>query len=195
MEETKEIKKDKKEEQKEETLAESVWDLLKTFMVCMILVSLFVNFVARPIRVQGSSMYPTLTSNALGFANVYGKKFGSLKRFDIAIIYLKDKKEYLVKRVIGLPGETVQYSNGTLQVNGKTIEEPFLDTPYRKNWGDGFMEDVSPVTLGEGEYFCLGDNRPSSRDSRYYGAFTDDQIIAKGAFIFYPFSEFGVKSW
>ncbi len=184
-----------KEEQKEETLLESAWDLLKTFMVCMILVSLFVNFVARPIRVEGNSMYPTLTSNALGFANVYGKKFGKLERFDIAIIYLKDRKEYLVKRVVGLPGETVQYVNGTLEVDGKPVEEPFLDTAYRNNWGNGFMDDVAPITLGEGEYFCLGDNRPASRDSRYYGPFAEDQIIAKGAFIFFPFSEFGVKSW
>ena len=78
---TTEEKKPKKETQ-EDSILESIWDLMKTFMECMIIVFLIVNFIARPIRVEGSSMYPTLHSNALGFANVYGKKFGTLKRFD-----------------------------------------------------------------------------------------------------------------
>ena len=190
---TTEEKKPKKEIQ-EDSILESIWDLMKTFMECMIIVFLIVNFIARPIRVEGSSMYPTLHSNALGFANVYGKKFGTLKRFDIAIIEVENRK-YLVKRIVGLPGETIQYVNGQLQVDGKTIEEPFLNTDYRANKEGIFMEDVSPITLGEDEYYCLGDNRPASRDSRYYGPFHASQIIAKGAFIFFPFNQFGVKSW
>lgn len=187
-------KQKQKKEQQEDSVLDSIWDLMKTFMECMVVVFLIVNFVARPIRVEGSSMYPTLHSNALGFANVYGKKFGKLERFDIAIIEVENRK-YLVKRIIGLPGETIQYSNGVLEVDGKPIEEPFLDTDYRANKEGTFMEDVSPITLGEGEYYCLGDNRPASRDSRYYGPFQNDQIIAKGAFIFFPFDQFGVKSW
>jgi signal peptidase I len=57
------------------------------------------------------------------------------------------------------------------------------------------MTDVEPLTLGEDEYYCLGDNRPASRDSRYYGPFREESIVAKGAFILYPFDQFGVKSW
>lgn len=186
---------EKKQDQKEETLLESLWDLLKTFMICMVSVFLFVNLIARPIRVQGNSMVPTLQSGSLGFANVYGIRLKQLKRFDIAIIYLSDKKEYLVKRVIGMPGDTIEYRDQKLYINSVETEEPFLDTPFHENWPGIFMEDVGPITLGEGEYFCLGDNRPASRDSRYYGAFTLDQIIAKGAFIFWPFDQAGVKAW
>ncbi|MBQ9327212.1 MAG: signal peptidase I [Solobacterium sp.] len=178
-----------------ETFLESVWDFIKTLMISMVIVFLVANFVARPIQVRGDSMYPTLESSSIGISNVLGRKMSGLKRFDIAIIYLKDKDEYLVKRVVGLPGETISYHGGTLYVNGEAVEEPFLDTWYRTQWGEPFMEDVEEITLEEGEYYCLGDNRPSSRDSRYYGPFYEEQIVAKGSFILYPFDQFGVKSW
>ena len=184
-----------KEEKKTESFWEEAWDFIKTLMISMAVVFLLSQFVVRPIRVKGSSMYPTLESNSMGIANVYGVRANDIKRFDIAIIYLPEKKEYLVKRVIGLPGETVQYSDGTLYINGTAMNEPFLDPEYVASFGSGFMPDVSPVTLGEGEYYCLGDNRPASRDSRYYGPFRRETILAKGAFIFFPFRDFGVKSW
>ena len=190
-----ESKPETKAQEKQETFWEEAWDFIKTLLISMAVVFLLSQFVVRPIRVQGSSMYPTLESNSLGIANVYGVKANDIRRFDIAIIYLPDKKEYLVKRVIGLPGETVQYTGGTLYINGTATEEPFFDPDYVKSFGSGFMADVEPITLGAEEYYCLGDNRPASRDSRYYGPFRKDTILAKGAFIFFPFRDFGVKSW
>lgn len=178
-----------------QTFWEEAWDFLKTLLISMAVVFLLSQFVIRPIRVQGSSMYPTLESNSLGVANVYGVRANDIQRFDIAIIYLSDKKEYLVKRVIGLPGETVSYQDGTLYINGEAMGEPFLNKAYADSFGTGFMDDVAPITLKEDEYYCLGDNRPASRDSRYYGPFRKDTILAKGAFIFFPFRDFGVKSW
>ena len=182
-------------EEKQETFWEEAWDFIKTLLISMAVVFLLSQFVVRPIRVKGSSMYPTLESNSLGIANVYSVRANNIQRFDIAIIYLSDKKEYLVKRVIGLPGETVQYSDGTLYIDGTAVNEPFFDEEYVKSFGNGFMSDVAPVTLGTDEYYCLGDNRPASRDSRYYGPFRRETILAKGAFIFFPFRNFGVKSW
>ena len=184
-----------KSEEKQETFLEAAWDFLKTLMVSMIVVFSITTFIARPIQVIGSSMFPTLQPNAIGLANILGRRMDGLKRFDIAIIYINEKKDYLVKRVIGLPGETISYEDGVLYVNGEATEEPFFDETYRNGYAGEFMTDVSPITLGEDEYYCLGDNRPSSRDSRYYGPFSDDMIVAKGALILWPFSEFGVKSW
>ena len=183
------------EENKTETFWEEAWDFLKTLLISMAVVFLLSQFVIRPIRVQGSSMYPTLESNSLGIANVYSVRANDIQRFDIAIIYLADKKEYLVKRVIGLPGDTVSYKDGTLYINGTAMDEPFLNRAYADSFGTGFMDDVAPITLKEDEYYCLGDNRPASRDSRYYGPFRRQTILAKGAFIFFPFRDFGVKSW
>lgn len=184
-----------KQEPKQETFLEGAWDFLKTLIISMIIVFGITNFIARPIQVVGRSMYPTLQPDAVGLANIFGRKTNGLKRFDIAIIYVDSKKDYLVKRVIGLPGETVAYRNGTLYINEEAVEEPFFDAEYVAGYEGEFMQDVEPFTLGEQEYYCLGDNRPASKDSRYYGPFTDDQIVAKGALILYPFNQFGVRSW
>ena len=182
-------------EKKQETLLDGAWDFLKTLMISMIIVFGITNFIARPIQLVGKSMYPTLPPDSIGLANIAGRKLSGLSRFDIAIIYVEEKKDYIVKRVIGLPGETVSYENGILKINGEAMEEPFLDTEFKNSYGEEFMQDISPLTLGENEYYCLGDNRPVSRDSRYYGPFTADQIVAKGALILFPLNQFGVRSW
>ena len=163
--------------------------------ICMALVLVVVNYVVRPIQVKGSSMYPTLENGSLGVSNLLGYHISGVKRFDIVIVYLENKKEYLVKRVVGLPNETIAYIDGRLYVNGEIVEEDFLDQNYRDSYEGEFMEDLEPITLGSDEYFCLGDNRPHSTDSRYYGPFKEEQILSKGAFIFYPFSHFGVQTW
>ncbi len=162
--------------------------------VCLALVLIVVNFILRPIQVKGSSMYPTLTSGSLGVSNLLGYRMDGVERFDIVIIYVQDKNEYLVKRCVGLPGETVSYSNQTLYINGEAVEEPFFDESYTSTY-DVFMEDMAEITLGDDEYFCLGDNRPHSTDSRVYGPFRKDEIVSKGVFIFFPFSGFGVQTW
>ena len=162
--------------------------------VCLAVVLVVVNFILRPIQVKGSSMYPTLTNGALGVSNLLGYRMDGIERFDIVIIYVKDKNEYLVKRCVGLPGETVAYRDQTLYINNEPVEEPFFDESYTSTY-DVFMEDLEEITLGEDEYFCLGDNRPRSTDSRVYGPFHKDEIVSKGVFIFFPFSGFGVQTW
>jgi signal peptidase I len=164
--------------------------------ICMTAVLLTVNYILRPIQVKGSSMYPTLTDGSVGVSNLLGYSMDGIRRFDIVIVYMEAKNEYLVKRCIGLPGETVSYSDGTLYINGEAMEEEFLETEYAVNFDEGiFMKDMEPVTLGEDEYLCLGDNRPHSTDSRYYGPFKKEQIVSKGIFILFPFSGFGVHTW
>ena len=184
-----------KTEPKQETFLEGAWDFLKTLVISMIIVFGITNFIARPIQVVGTSMFPTLQPDSIGMANILGRRTEGLKRFDIAIIYIRDKNEYIVKRVIGLPGETVSYQSGQLYINGEPFDEPFLEEEYVSTYGDSFMEDVEPVTLAENEYYCLGDNRPHSSDSRYYGPFKKDEIECRGVFIIYPFSNFGAKTW
>lgn len=170
-------------------------DFLKDVIICMAIVFLLVQFVVRPIQVKGSSMYPTLHDGSLGFSNILGFRTGGIKRFDIVIVYLDEKEEYIVKRVIGLPGETVAYSDGQLYINGEAVAEDFLDQDYVDSYNGYFMSDVDEITLGEDEYYCLGDNRPHSSDSRTYGPFHKSDILCKGVFIFLPFSDFGVETW
>lgn len=193
IEETRKNRKKKKTE-KSSALRE-VLSFLKDLAVSMAVILIICNFIVRPVRVYGDSMYPTLLDGGIGFSNVLGMKTGDLERFDIAIIYLPQKNEYLVKRVIGLPGETLSYKNGQLYINGEPIEEDFLDQAYVEECGQYFMSDVAPITLDEDEYYCLGDNRPASSDSRYYGPFKKENIRSKGVLILWPFTDFGLHTW
>lgn len=169
---------------------------LRDLVICALCVFLVVRYLYRPIEVIGNSMYPTLTDKSLGFSNLIGRNTQDIERFDIVIINIPEKNEYIVKRVIGMPGETVSYVSGQLYINGEAMAEDFFDEDYVSSYGQGaFMSNVDPITLGQDEYYCLGDNRPHSSDSRYYGPFKESQIISKGILILFPFSEFGVKTW
>lgn len=188
--------------EKEKTTSNSKHDLLEfgmTLVLSMAAVLLLVTYIVRPIRVEGNSMFPTLESDSLGFSNIIGLNTDGLKRFDIAVIRVTEgtSTKYLVKRIIGLPGETISYSGGILKVNGEEVDETFLNENYVTSYGGKgiFMSDVAEITLKDDEYYCLGDNRPNSRDSRYYGPFKRENIICKGAFILLPVKDFGVKSW
>ena len=189
------IRPSRQDQTRKSSAGSEVLAFVRDLIICMAIVLVITNFIARPVQVKGSSMYPTLNDSARGFSDVLGYKISGLKRFDIAIIYLPEKDEYLVKRVIGLPGETVSYANGQLYINGEAVDEPFIDEQYAESYGNAFMEDVPPVKLGKDEYYCLGDNRPHSSDSRYYGPFKKENIISKGIFIVWPFSQFGVETW
>ena len=182
----------KKKDNKEES---TIFSFFKEVFIALAVVLIIVNFVVRPIQVKGSSMYNTLEDGYFGVSDLIGYRLTGLKRFDIVIVYLAEKKEYLIKRVIGLPGETVEYRNNQLYINGEPVEEPFLDVSYTSTYHGTFTGDFKTEKLGEDEYFCMGDNRPHSSDSRYYGAFHKSDIVSKGVFIIYPFKAFGVYTW
>lgn len=168
---------------------------LRSFAIFVLAWLIVSNYIVLPIQVQGSSMYPTLEDKASGLSNLLGKETSNIERFDIVIINIKGENKRIVKRVIGLPGETVSYQNGKLSINGEPRQETFLNQAYVESYKGTFMTDVAPITLGADEYYCLGDNRPHSSDSRYYGAFKAEDITAKGIFILFPFHQFGVKTW
>lgn len=182
-------------DKKTDSFAQDFFSFVKDIAISLCIVFLVIHFLVRPVQVKGNSMYPTLKNGDFAFSNVLGMKTGKIRRFDIVIIHIPEKNEYIVKRVIGLPGETVEYSSGQLYINGEPVDEPFLDQDYVSQYGNTFMSDVSPVTLGEEEYYCLGDNRPNSSDSRVYGPFSKDRIASKGLCILFPFSDFGLKTW
>lgn len=129
-------------------------------------------------------MYPTLHDGDRGFSFIITRNI-NIERFDICVIDPDNIDYLLVKRVIGLPGETIEYIDNKLYVNGQYIEEDFLND-------DVYTNDFK-VTLNENEYYCLGDNRGNSNDSRFYGAFLKEEIKSTKFFIYYPFNDFGVR--
>ena len=161
-------------------------EIIKILVTAAVLAFLLMKFVLIPCVVEGSSMYPVLENNNFGYSFVLSRNI-RIERFAIAVISIKNDsgQKLLVKRVIGLPGENVEYIDNKLYINGEYTEEPFLS--------EMVTTDDFAVQLGEGEYYCLGDNRMISRDSRFYGPFVKEDILSTHMFVLFPFSSFGYK--
>lgn len=208
------MKKSKKNELRyneddERTLLEDILGFIKVFVVSAIVILLFVNFVAHPVRVDGRSMYPTLKDGEFGFTNVGGVLLNGVERGDIVVVTMEEEgqKTHWVKRVIGLPGDTVSCVNDVVYINGKVSDETkYIAPDYRQSLVDKFgyfnkvpnadntnVEDFEEVKLGDDEYYVMGDNRPYSKDSRYVGPVKKSQIFAKKMLVLLPISDIGVK--
>ncbi len=173
-------------------------DLARTVLICILVVFAFTTFLLKPVKVDGSSMYPTLEDGEYGFSYVLGALLGQIERFDVVIVESVDEK-LLVKRVIALPGETIEYLDDELYINNEIVEEPFLDETYvlsqiKEENSEYFTENFGPYELGEDEFFVMGDNRLRSYDSRNLGFFNQDRIVSKSVFVLYPFDKIGVVS-
>ena len=196
-------------EDDDRTLLEDILGFVKVFVVSAIVILLFVNFVAHPVRVDGKSMYPTLKDGEFGFTNVGGVLLNGVERGDIVVVTMEEdgQKTHWVKRVIGLPGDTVTCVNDVVFINGKVLDETqYIDPDYRQSCVDKFgyfnkvpnedntdVKDFDEVKLDNDEYFVMGDNRPYSRDSRYVGPVKKSQLFAKNMLVLLPFSDMGVK--
>lgn len=152
-----------------------------SYIVIIIVVLLIRQYLYSPIRVNGSSMYPTLENKEIMILDKISLRKG-INRFDIVVV--KSEGNYIIKRVIGLPGETIMYENNKLYINGKHLED---------NYALSDMEDFELVKLGEDEYFVMGDNRVNSKDSRIIGSVNKTQIIGKANLVIFPFSKAGIK--
>lgn len=187
--------KNKHKQESKETLGKvilsNVVSLLKIFFVCVIFVYLSVNFLARPIRVDGGSMFPTFEEHEFGLSNAFSAKFMDINRQDIAVVYDLQMERFLIKRVIGIPGDRIYAKDDKVYVNDKLFEEPYLDNAFADTFRDlngRFTEDFTEVTLGEDEYFLMGDNRSNSTDSRKLGPFKRSQIKGIHVFVVFPFT-------
>ena len=141
-------------------------------------------------------MYPTLVEGESVIINMAANYVGEIKRFDVVVAREYRSDDLWVKRVIGLPGETISYREDVLYVDGKAMEAPFLDKKYVEQVKKSanklyFTQDYISKKLGKNEYLLVGDNRNESLDSRNdaVGPFQREQIIARGVFVYQPFSK------
>jgi signal peptidase I len=141
-------------------------------------------FVFQVSVVHGQSMCPSLEPDDRLVVDKFGLQWRTIDRFDVVVFERSEQPgvDY-VKRVVGLPGETVELCAGELYVDGEPAVQHF---PYRRGWST-----CGPVELGEDEYFVLGDNRPRSRDSRSFGAVRRGKIKGVVRFRVYPFGRMG----
>lgn len=161
-----------------------VKDFLKEYvpyLITIIFVILIKVYVVTPIRVNGESMYDTLINGDIMILNIIDYKINGVDRFDIVVV--DEGSEYLIKRVIGLPGEKIEYKDNKLYVNGKKVKD---------NYGTSNTDDFS-YKVPKNSYFVMGDNRSNSLDSRRFGAFQKSKIKGKTKLTIFPFKRFGNK--
>lgn len=148
------------------------------YIVIVVVVVLIRTFLITPVRVDGDSMKNTLKNGDI----LLLYKLSSIDRFDIIVLDEEKDNEKIIKRVIGLPGETVAIKKGKIYINDKVIDDEYA---Y------GETSDYNKVTLRDDEYFILGDNRLISKDSRYFGPIKDNEIKGKIVFRLFPFTKIG----
>lgn len=147
------------------------------YIIIIICVVLIRTFLVTPARVDGESMESTLYDGEIVLLNKLGLRLNGLERFDVVVF--KYNKDLLIKRVIGLPGETVEYLDNELYINYKKV-----DIPFEFEYTEDFKYEVP-----DNEYFVLGDNRDNSKDSRYFGSIKINDIKGKVSIVLFPFSK------
>lgn len=147
------------------------------YVLIILVVILIRSFIATPIRVNGSSMYPTLENGNYMILKKYEKS--SIDRFDIVVV--KRGKERLIKRVIGLPKEDIAYKDNALYIEDEKIDD---------GYGDGYTSDFVDYCTSD-EYFVMGDNREDSLDSRVFGCVNKKDILGTTNFVLFPFNKWG----
>ena len=167
------------------SVAKELKDWFKTIIIAFVIMLLLNLFVFNISIVKGESMQPTLTEQNRLFINKIIYEFERPQRQDVVVLHDPsngpDRKEFLVKRVIGIPGDLIEIRDHVLYVNGEPQQESYTDTVIED-------PDFGPIKLQEDHYFVMGDNRHAgmSKDSRSFGSVTVDQIVGKAEFIFWP---------
>jgi signal peptidase I len=145
-----------------------------------------ITFVAQAFRVQGTSMLPLLHDGERIIVNKFVYRFQPIERGDVVVFwYPRDPSVSFIKRVIGLPGDTVEIRNGSLYVNGRLTPEPYVNEQYRDD------ETRPALQVGKGHYYVLGDHRNSSNDSRSWGEVPEKYVYGKAYLRFWPLSQMG----
>ncbi|GGE43744.1 signal peptidase I [Pullulanibacillus camelliae] len=171
-----------------------VFEWIKALAIAVIIAVIVRSFIFTNYVVDGSSMMPTLQNGNRLIVNKIDYDFKQPKRFDIIIFHATPTDDY-VKRVIGLPGDTIQYKNDTLYINGKKYNEPYLKQFKQElvtgNLTNNFtLESITGQSkVPKGKVFVLGDNRRNSQDSRVFGFVDMDKIVGKVNIRYWPFDE------
>lgn len=198
----------RKKEKKKKSIKREILEWILTLVVAVLIALPIRAFIFELVRVDGGSMDNTLANGEIMFVTKYdyastwlclpwqdartqeqAKRIttgGDPERFDVVICRYPGRGDTnFVKRIIGLPGDTIELRSGYLYINGEPYEEPYIDDAYRSGW----LNTFGPYTVPEGEYFVMGDHRNNSNDSRSQGPITRDMIIGHVRTVLFPFKK------
>ena len=157
-------------------------EFLEMAVIAAVLAILIKTFIAGNYYVPSGSMEPTIITNDKVIVTNFSYYLNEPERGDVIVFeYPEDRTKDYIKRCIGLPGETVEFKDSKLYVNGEQIEEPYLPEGLE-------FDDYGPITVPEDSFFMCGDNRNHSADSRVWGFLPDELIIGKAQVVYWPFA-------
>jgi signal peptidase I len=161
-----------------------IWSRDLLLALCFAVV--IIVFLYQPVKVEGTSMAPLISDQERIFINKIVYRFEPISRGDVVVFwYPLDRTKSFIKRVIGLPGETVDIRQGRVYVNGERLREPYVPPQYFDSSSFG------PEHVPAGEFFVMGDHRDSSNDSRVFGTVPASYIYGKAVFAYWPMDHFG----
>lgn len=161
---------------------------LRDLLISVVIAAVVIVFIYQPVRVEGTSMMPALTDQERIFINKFTYRFGigSIERGDMVVFsFPQDPGKSYIKRVIAIPGDTVEIDRGTVIVNGKVTEEPYVPEEYRDS------QSLERRVIPPDNYFVLGDHRSSSNDSRAWGTVGRQLVYGKAVFVYWPLDRIG----
>ena len=165
-------------------------DTLQSFLLIFAIFLVVYVFLFRPFQVSGNSMYPTFSDKQYILTNIIGLKISPLKPGDVIVFKAppNPEKDY-IKRVIGVPGDTILLKDGDVYVNNKFFDQSAFLSPDVKTYGGAFLRENTTTTVLPDSYFVLGDNRLGSSDSREWGFVPASSIVGKSFFVYWPLNK------
>ncbi len=162
---------------------------MRDLLVSVTLAIIVILFLYQPVKVEGTSMMPALVDQERIFINkfVYRFGFGQIERGDMIVFWFPgDTSKSYIKRVIGVPGDTIEIRDGQVTVNGQRLTEDYVPEEYRDR------QSMPRIKVAGDHYFVLGDHRSSSNDSRSWGSVPRRYIYGKAVFVYWPFDKMGI---
>lgn len=176
-------------------VARKIWkvllELAETLVIAGAIFVVIYAFLIRPFQVTGTSMHPTFVNGEYVFTNLLSQRFGPLDRRDVIVFKAPSEDKDYIKRIIGIPGDTVKIEDGKVFLNHKKLNEPYISPTIRTD-ARGFANEGQDILVSENSYFVMGDNRPFSSDSRDWGLVTFDRVIGKSALVYWPINRIRV---
>lgn len=173
-------------------MKKEIYSWIKSIAFAFIIALIFRHFLFSPFTVLGESMKPTFQDQDRILVN----KTANIQRFDMIVFDAPDSDEQYIKRVIGLPGDTIEVRDDVLYINGKEYNEPYLNkekTIFNHFTGDFSLEELTGLSkVPNGQLFVLGDNRVNSKDSRSFGFIPEESVIGEVQLRYYPLKEIGI---
>jgi signal peptidase I len=177
---------EEKERQRHRHLRHEVRVWTRDLLIAIGLALVIIIFLYQPVKVEGTSMAPLLSDQERIFINKFVYRFEPIQRGDVVVFwYPLDRTKSFIKRVIALPGESVEIRQGLVCVDGQEIKEPYVPPQYED------LSDYGPVRVPPNMYFVMGDHRISSNDSRVFGPVPSRFIYGRAVFAYWPVDHFG----